>query len=349
MLKRILSLVTVVLVGIVVWAAWGDITKAVGLLGQLNLWAIAALIPIQAASYYMAGQVYFAYLKAKKMIKISNWRTMRISLEINFVNHVVPSGGVSGVGYLAWRLRGQHISAGQVTFVQLLRYVLAMVTTMFQGFVAILILGALGMFQETWIFWLSLLCVAGALMGTYIVYWIIKSRKRIDWVSYKLVWLINWLAKATTRGKHPQLLKEKVVDKFLMDLHGDYLDIRRHWKLIVKPYAWAALYSLFEVVPYWAVACAFGHPEVFLQLVLGQALGSVAGVVFSMLPGGVGGYDVTMVFLMTATGVESGAAIAIVLVTRVVLIIGTIVMGWPFYQQALMARKDKYKPVAEGA
>ena len=60
-------------------------------------------------------------------------------------------------------------------------------------------------------------------------------------------------------------------------------------------------------------------------------------------PGGLGGYEGAMVLIMVATGVNPSVAVITVIVTRICVLLGTILSGWGFYQHALMSRKDKFK------
>ena len=56
-----------------------------------------------------------------------------------------------------------------------------------------------------------------------------------------------------------------------------------------------------------------------------------------------GGYEAAMVAVMVATGVDLSTATITVVVTRVFVLVGTILSGYGFYQQALMSRKDKFQ------
>ncbi len=48
--------------------------------------------------------------------KLSYKFLYKTSLELNFVNHVFPSGGVTGISYFGVRLRdGDEISGGKAT------------------------------------------------------------------------------------------------------------------------------------------------------------------------------------------------------------------------------------------
>jgi len=97
-----LTIITLGLLAIVVVAAWPEIVKAWLLLGQVNISISLLLIPVQFFSYYATGGMIFSYLRAKGNLKdMSHWGTTRLALELNFVNHILPSGGAAGFSYLA--------------------------------------------------------------------------------------------------------------------------------------------------------------------------------------------------------------------------------------------------------
>ena len=41
----------------------------------------------------------------------------------NLVNHIFPSGGVSGISYTTWRMHKLGVSSARSTFAQVIRYV----------------------------------------------------------------------------------------------------------------------------------------------------------------------------------------------------------------------------------
>src|SRR5690606_13109572 len=101
------------------------IVEAWGLIGQVNLWILAWLIPVQFASYYATGGMIFSYLRKKGDLKdMSHWSTTRLALELNFVNHILPSGGAAGFSYLAWVLKKHKVSVARSTMAQIVRFVL---------------------------------------------------------------------------------------------------------------------------------------------------------------------------------------------------------------------------------
>ena len=75
---------------------------------------------------------------------------------------------------------------------------------------------------------------------------------------------------------------------------------------------------------------------------IAEGVASVVGTVM-VTPGGLGGYEGAMVLIMVATGVAPSVAMITVIVTRICVLLGTVLSGWGFYQHALMSRSDKFK------
>jgi uncharacterized membrane protein YbhN (UPF0104 family) len=62
---------------------------------------------------------------------------------------------------------------------------------------------------------------------------------------------------------------------------------------------------------------------------------TIAGF-FVITPGGAGAYEAIMVAFLAVAGLDKGAAIAGIVLTRVILLLGTIGLGYLFYQRALI-------------
>ena len=93
------------LIALILFLARSELVYAWGLLGKINLGKLVWMLPIIAAGYLATGEMIFSYLRQKGFVKNINPATLaRISLELNFVNHAFPSGGVSGISYANWRL-----------------------------------------------------------------------------------------------------------------------------------------------------------------------------------------------------------------------------------------------------
>ncbi len=359
MFKKILSVVTILLVALIAWKAFSGNVEIDGQtmtmleatwysLQRINIWVLLLIVPEQILMYYAAGQIYFAFLRQRKNFKISQARLTRISLEINFVNHALPSGGASGLAYLVWRLKDFNISAGQISFVHVLRYAICALGNAIQTLIAIIIVLIAGCVLPDgyWILWLAGL-VAGGIIGLIIVAWlIVRKQKNIDWLAATSSKFINKVVRKVSRGKKRVFLREEQVNKFFADLREDYLHLKQNRHILWKPMLWGLFYSFLELATYWVVACALGHPEILPQIMIAEGIASVVGTVL-VTPGGMGGYEGAFVYALVKTGVVLQAATITVVVTRIFVLLGTIISGWGFYQQALMSRPDKFKAPEE--
>ena len=376
MFKKILSAVTLLLIALIAWKAFtassgvqlttqiaeeypvaahftteveGEqyltfLGETIYSLSNINILILLLLIPEQVLMYYAAGQIYFAFLKQRKGFKISQAKLTRISLEINFVNHALPSGGASGLGYLIWRLKDYKVTAGQISFIHILRYGICAIGNATQTIIAIIIVLATHQVIQGgfWALWLAAL-VAFGIIGLIVVAWlIVRKQKNIDWLSNTATKFINKVMRKISRGKKRKILSEASVSKFFADLREDYLNLKRNRRILWKPMLWGLFYSFLELATYWIIGCALGHPEILPQIMIAEGIASVVGTVM-VTPGGMGGYEGAFVAALVATGVGFEVATITVVVTRVFVLLGTILSGWGFYQHAIMSRKDKFK------
>ena len=354
MFKKILSAVTLVLIAFIAYKAFsapapGDMTgmtmfeATLASLNDMNGWVLLLLIPEQLFMYYAAGKIYFAFLQQRKGFKISQGKLTRISLEINFMNHAIPSGGMSGLAYLVWRLKEYNVTAGQISFIHILRYGICALANAVQTVIAIAIIILTGQLVAggTW----ALLLAAGialGVIGLIVVAWlIVRKQKNVDWLSATATKFINKIVRKVSRGKKRRFLKEEDVTRFFGDLRADYLQLKSNRRILWKPFMWGFIYSFLELATYWVVGCAMGHPEILPQIMIAEGVGSVVGTVL-VTPGGVGGYEAAFIAVLVATGVPLHVSTITVIVTRVCVLLGTIVCGFIPYQMALLSRPDRF-------
>jgi len=363
MFKKILSVVTFVLIAFVIWNSWDLITETIGCVfggvcpegGEfsINILIVLLLIPEQLFMYYSAGQIFFSYMNAqnqlekRKFKRASQWELTRISFELNFVNHAIPSGGFSGLGYIAWRLHDYGATAGQVSFMYLLRYMITVCANQTQTIIAIIVLWVTGSIPEgaLWMVGLIGLLSVGVILAVVAGIIIASNRKLIDWFSKISSKFLDWGIKTITFGrKTSSKLKYTTIHKFFLDLHEDFLLARKHKKILIKPILWGVLYNFLEIATYEIVALAMGHGEIFPQIMVAEALSSVIGA-FLLTPGGVGGYEGAMIAVMVGLGTSLPVASTVVIVTRVIVLLNTIVSGYGFYQNAIskIGKKDREK------
>lgn len=332
-LRTILTILTLALLLYVVYSNWNDIIEAINHLGETNILVLLLLIPEQLFMYYCCGQMFFSYMAAKKNAKkISAWTLMRVSLELNFVNHAVPAGGLGGLGYITWRLKPFGATPGQSSFMYVLRYVITICANQVQTILAIIALLIVGGIPSAgfWIIGLTAILSVG-IIGAIIALIIIASgKKRIEWVAKHGTKFVNFVVRKVTFNHIAELLKRDVVDKYLYDIHGDLMTARSNKKILLRPIIWGAIYSFLEIATYWIVAASMGHPELLPQIMIGEAIGSVMGAI---VPYGL--YELGMAGVMVSLGVSVSLATTIVLMTRVIVLASTIISGYGFYQHSI--------------
>lgn len=350
MFRKILTVLTLVLVAFVVWSAREDIVQAIGYLANTNLFFVFLLIPEQLFMYYCAGQIFFSYMAAKGRAEVSSWQLARISFELNFVNHAIPSGGFAGLGYITWRLKGLGSSVGQTSFMYALRYAITVLANQLQTIVAIVILIAVGGIADNawWVIGLTSLICLGIIAGLAVLIIVASSHKRIDWFAKIATKFINGFVKTVTFGHKRQVISFEKIQTYLGDIYKDLIVARRNKKILIHPIIWGVIYSFLEIATYWLVGISMGHVEILPQIMIAEAIASVIGAVL-LTPGGVGGYEGAMIFIMSALGVEPGLATAVVITTRVIVLVGTIVSGYGFYQNAVskIGKKEREKIMKE--
>ncbi len=330
-----LTIITLVLLTIVIIFAWPEIRKAWGLLGSVNLWVLALLIPVQFFSYYATGGMIFSYLRAKGDLKdMSHWSMTRLALELNFVNHILPSGGAAGFSYLAWVLGKHKVSAARATMAQIIRFALT-----FLSFVVLLVLAVfvlvLNHSIDRMIIFVALALTVLAIGALWLIIFLVRNKERLAMFSKWLARTANNVVGWVTAGRKKNSVKEAPIRNFFDGLHDDYLGIRRERKVLIVPFIWAAIANVLDVALIWISFWALGFPLDPALLFVAFGVASIASAV-SVTPGGAGVYEAIMVAFLAASGVTPDVAIAGTLLARVTLLAGTILFGYVLYQLTVM-------------
>lgn len=330
-----LSVGTFILIGVIVFFSRHELLHAFHLLGQVNLWILALLIPVQLLMYYAGGEMMFAYLRAKKATEhISSIAQARMALELNFVNHVLPSAGVSGMSYMSWRLSKFHVQPGRTTMAQVVRF-----ATGFASYITLLIIAVIMVTIDghlnRWIILVSTSLVV--IMVTFFLgtVYLVSSRPRMnafaDWAektANHIVWKL-------TRGRKRVVVRAAPMKAFFADMHHDYLELTRDKRLLIRPYLWGIIFTLMDVGVFWVTFWALGQPVNPAPILIAYGVATMAGFIM-VTPGGAGAYEALMVAFLSIAGLDQGTAIAGTLLTRVILLMTTIIFGYMFYQEALV-------------
>lgn len=341
----VLSTVTLVLLAIVLFSARTSLLHAWHLLSQVNIFVLLAVVPIVMISYFASGEMIFSYLRQKKLIShVNPFRLMRVSLELNFVNHVLPSGGASGVAYLNWRMNKLGVPIARATMAQAVRYVAGfMAATVMLG-VALIVVTMDGTVNRL-IILMSALLVILMMAGTFGLYFLVSDRRRSEGIARWITRVANATVRKVTFGRKMSVLNFNKVNTYFGELHEDYIELRRDKKLLFRPFLWGILYVIMDIAMFWVTFAALGTYVNPATILIAYHLASLMGFIV-VTPGGVGAYEAVMVMIVVASGIANPDAIAGVVLARVIILLVTIVVGYMLYQESLMRYGKHIKPNA---
>lgn len=342
-----LNIITIVAVVLLIWFARHDLVEAWSLLGRVNLWWLLLLIPLQIIVYYSMSEIGMSYLEKRGQMAKQHWWTKTIiALELNFVNHVLPSGGASGFSYGLWRMKGLGVSTVHATMSQLIRTIIS-----FVAFAPLLIIaafwiavtdqghGTIVMIATT----VSCALIGGVMIGSYLM----SSRKRtVNFVNWATK-LINKVVNKLTFGREKTILNPERMSEHAENFHRDFVKLLSEKKTLRKPFVWGIIWILADVAMFEVTFVAMGTFVDPMVLMLAYGASCVAGFVV-LTPGGTGAYEAAFILVLVANSVEGGVASAGTLLTRVILVIGTVATGYYFYHKAInqknLAEKHLHRP-----
>ncbi len=336
-IRTILLVLTAVLVGWVIYQNWPDILDTMDHLQETNGFVLLLLIPEQLFMYFACGQIFFSYLRHRRNVaKFEDSEILRISTELNFVNHAVPAGGVGGLAFLTYRLAPYGVSAGQASFLYIFRYAVTTVINYAQALVAIIVLLVLGLIppEARWIIPVSLLMNFGVMVFLSLIVYIASSSKRIEFFSRTISGIMDTVVKILTFGYKKRMMQYPKISGYFADIHESVKIAKENRRYLKGPILWGVVYSLCEIGTYYIVALSLGRPELLPYIMVGEAIGSVFD---GIVPYGL--YELGMAGVMIALGVDFPTATIVTVMTRVITLVFTIVSGAIPYYKAIRSNK----------
>ena len=334
-----LSAISLVLVAAVVIAAWPTVVDAFHRIDQMDPWVMSLLIPVQLASYAATGASLFSYLRARGELRGMHPLTaMRMSLEFNFANHMLPSGGAAGITYTSWKLSTIGISPAQGTLAQLARFAVTFVSfSLLLACAGVWLISSgrgtpvvLGVAAGV-----AVLAIGGTAGGALLL----RRRRTLQRAAHALARAINWVGRLGTRA---QIVSPGWLVRLADGLHREYRAVALQPRALRAPFAWSFLVHVCDAGLFWIALWAFGVVADPALVFVSYGVATVASMVVTT-PNGVGAYEVVMVGTLVAGGLTGGAVVAAIAVARVILLLGTVAFGWVFYQHSL-ARAGRSAP-----
>lgn len=330
--KLILNIVTLVALVVLVIAIREQLGQTIENLFKVNAWLLLLILPVQFLNYDAQTRLYRG-LFAMVGNHLSYKTLFRTSLELNFVNHVFPSGGVTGISYYGLRMRGAEITTGKATVVQLLKLVMLVLSFEILIVLAMLALAIEGHMNSVVLLVAAYLTMA-LIIGTGGFAFIIGSRRRISGFFTAVTRGLNKLIAALRPGHYPETINLARGQALFEDLHDNYVLFRNDWRRLRRPFFWALMANVWEIATIYVVYIAFGHWVNIGSVILAYAVANVAGLV-SVLPGGVGIYEGLMTLVLSATGVKSALSLPVTVMYRVLSTLVQLPPGYYFYHHTL--------------
>jgi uncharacterized protein (TIRG00374 family) len=329
--KLDLTIFTFVALAILIYSLRHQIAEVIKNLGKVNGWVLLLIPVFEAINYDAYARLYKSLFKTLGS-EVGYGPLYRITLELNFVNHILPSGGVSGVSYFSLRLKSEDVSTTKSTFVQAMKFALIYISYM-----PILVIGLLALairgHSNNLLLVIASSLITAVILGSFVGIYIIESRARI---SSFLTWFtkaINWLVHLVL-PKRPEIIEIARAQKAFNELHDNYQVLKKNWRQLRMPLVYTTIANLTEIAAVYVVYVAFGQFVNIGAVILAYAVANFAGLI-SVLPAGIGVFEGLMTAVLTAAGVPAGLSIPVTVMYRICSMIVQLVPGYIFYQRAL--------------
>jgi len=329
--RAIITAATFVALAILIYGLRDDIRGVVNNLGRVNTLALLLMIPIAAISND-ADARFFRNIFATLGKKIAYWPMYRLNLELNFVNHILPSGGISGISYFNVRMRSVGVNGAKSTLAQVVKLFL-----LYASFQPLLVLGVFLLAARGHVDGLVLVVASSLItlliVGTFVGIYIIESRSRINSFLTYATKALNAIVHFFRRGSR-ETIGIKKAQKTFDELHDNYEHIKHNWRELKRPFFYMMVTNFAEVASIYVVYIAFGRLVNVGAVILAYAVANFAGLI-SVLPAGIGVYEGLMTGVLVATGIPADLSIPVTIMYRVLSMTIQLAPGYYFYQKAL--------------
>lgn len=334
--RGILTWATLAALILLIFLLRDQILETLSNLGRVNAVVLLLIIFWQLLNYHTYAKLYQGLFNILGT-NIEYKPMYKVAVELNFVNHVFPSAGVSGFSYFGLRMKQLGATAAQAAVVQTMRFV-----TIFMSFQVLLFLGLLLLAINGKASNLTIL-VASSLstllvVGTLLVIYIVSSRSRIDTFFTSLTKFLNKIIQLV-RPKHPETINIAAVRQLFLEFHQNYKILQKNYAKLKKPLIYAFFASATEIATIYTVYVAFAEYVNVGAVIIAYAIANFAGLI-SVLPGGVGVYEGLMTAVLATVGVPPSTSLPITVMYRVLSSAVQLPPGYYFYHKAIN-KKDK--------
>jgi hypothetical protein len=330
--KVILNVVTILALVILVYVIRDQLATTIKDLTRVNAWALLLIVPIEMLNYHAQTRMYQnLFLVVGNKLKYRD--LYEASLELNFVNHVFPSGGVTGISYFSVRLSGDaDISGAKATLIQVMKLAMTFLSFELLMIIGLISLAVGGRVSDITILVAGILSTLIVVMTGVFVY-VVGSKQRINSFFTAVTKGLNWLIHLIFRSNKETINISNAKTVF-NDFHDNYQTLINHRKELKTPFWYAFFANLTEVLAIYVVYLAFGQVVNIGAIIIAYGVANFAGLI-SVLPGGIGIYEVLMTAVLAATGIPPSVSLPVTIMYRVVNTVIQLPPGYYFYHRAL--------------
>ncbi|OGL34423.1 hypothetical protein A3F65_00255 [Candidatus Saccharibacteria bacterium RIFCSPHIGHO2_12_FULL_47_16b] len=326
-----LTLLGFVGLAVLVYGLRHQILDAIKELTKINAAALLLIIPLKFLNYDAYTRLYrrlFAILGNQ----VGYWQMYRLSLELNFVNYILPSAGISGISYFGLRSRAFGISAAKGTLSQFAKMLL-----LYVSYQPLLIIGLLLLAMRNHVNNLVLITATSLItllvIGTLFSIYMIESRRRIKTFLTFMTRVLNILIKLIQPRKK-EAINIVGAQAAFDELHDHYQVYKKNWRQLKWPFIHTTFANLTEIAALYVVYIAFGQFVNVGAVILAYAVANFAGLI-SVLPAGIGIYEGLMTGVLIATGIPAGLSLSVTIMFRLVTMAIQLPPGYFLYQRAI--------------
>lgn len=339
--RLLLTVATFFALGVTVYALRRQIVDTIQNLADINAAVLLLMIPAQMLNYVGHTQMTLGFYEILGR-KFSFRSMVKIMLELNFVNNIFPSGGVSGISYFGLRMRQFGVPGGLSTIIQIMKFGFLFISYQILLLVGLLFLAIEGKANGV------LLLISGSIVTmlviiTFAVSFIIGSERRINAFFTYMTRLLNRVIRII-RPHAPETINIAKARQVFTDLHDNYKLLKEDWTKLRQPFLAALLANAGEIITIYVVYIAFGEWINPGAIIIALAVANIAGFI-SVLPGGIGIYEALMTSVLIASGVPVALSLSATVTYRVLNMLIQLPPGYYFYHR--MLRNSQLKQAAD--
>ena len=303
------------------------------LLRQVNLLILALILPVRYG-YYWANTRFYQHFYRLYHKKLSYQELFPAVISMNFLNTVIPSGGVSGLTYFT-KVFEKKVTHRQALLAQSFWYIAVLASfglVMGLSFVTLILTNSVSPASYRFVLVLALIII----FAVFLVFALSLNELVLTKALFVATRPANWVMKLLKRP----VITEAHIKRF-EDGYHDLVDLfRAQPRTAVRPFMDALMTIAVEIVSISIIFLAFG--KLVNPAVVGMAY--ILAMVFSIasiFTNGVGAYEATMVAAFTALGQPLELSLSVTALYRLIAMWLFIPFGLYYYRHQTVVMPDR--------